>query len=225
MKDLPSFSALLERATGLYKAYATAKGYTNAMVEVDESSSWAKTVPIGTPWVPPVVSQSSLESSSVKAKAPKTKTKTAPKKSTKATPKKITTKPPATQNIVVDPPPEPIPRDEVLGQSVCFVRDALVSKKLAMSVAEGDVGCIYECSKVRKSCDVILAENDADFILAAHALHVRRLWTLTLYWLYTGDYMQPRARIKPRIEECAASHSRYEPLRTPWSQQRVRLCQ
>lgn len=134
-KTLPSFDTLLAHATELYKAYGTTRGYDNAMVEADENSKWAKTVPRGSTWMPPPTSNSSLEPQ-------------LPRKAKTAKPKARAKKKPK-QTEPIDTPPKPVAKDHVLGQSIALVRDSLVSKKLAISVAEGDVGRIYECSKVR----------------------------------------------------------------------------
>lgn len=113
-------------AQKLHRTYSTARGRDHAIFDTGTSSEWAKTVPAGSQWAPIEVQDSSLDHTSKKKK--------------KLTAKK---KP--------DQLPPPCKGDFVLAQAIDFLRDALNSRKIAFAVAEGDVGRLYECIKVRYS--------------------------------------------------------------------------
>ncbi|KAJ6613371.1 hypothetical protein B0H10DRAFT_1791165, partial [Mycena sp. CBHHK59/15] len=122
-KQLPDLEDLLVMARKLYRAYGTARGRDHALHDTGTTSEWAQTVPIGSPWVPAEVEDSSLE------KKGKTKVLSAKKK----------TKTPKVKPVLEG--------DFVLAQEIDFIRDGLNSRKLAWAVADGDISRLYECIK------------------------------------------------------------------------------
>ncbi|KAJ7118583.1 hypothetical protein C8R43DRAFT_901373 [Mycena crocata] len=121
-KKLPNLDELLITAKTLHCTYSTARARDHAIYDTGTTSAWAKTIPKGSPWVPIDVEDSSLD-----------KTKKKKKFSTKNKKEKATA--------------PPCKGDFVLGQAFDFLRDGMNSRKIATAVAEGDVGCLYECLK------------------------------------------------------------------------------
>ncbi|KAJ7792476.1 hypothetical protein B0H14DRAFT_2623860 [Mycena olivaceomarginata] len=66
--NLPDMEALLPMARKLYRAYGTARGRDHAIYDTGTTSDWAQTVPIGSPWVPQEIEDSSLEKKKRKTK-------------------------------------------------------------------------------------------------------------------------------------------------------------
>jgi hypothetical protein len=96
------------------------------MFDTGTTSDWSKTIPKGSPWVPIEIEKSSLDKT--------TKRKSKAKKKGKE-----------------KEPPLPCKGDFVLAQAIDFLRDALNSRKITRAVAEGDVGRMYSCIKVRSA--------------------------------------------------------------------------
>lgn len=125
---------LLPLARSLHRAYSSARGRDRANFDSRETSQWAKTVPLGSPWVPVPIQMSSLDKKSRVSKVPKQPPKRAPR-------------------TVKDPPPiPPFIGDHVLSQSVDFLIDAMNSREAVYGVAEGNIGRVYESIKVRLVC-------------------------------------------------------------------------
>lgn len=127
---------LLPMARKLYRAYATARGRDHALYDVGETSEWSTTVPQGSAWIPAPIEDSSLDKNprKLKTNSPLEPSDKQPKKPRKRKEK---------------PPPKQYESDFVLAQEIDFLRDAINSPTLATAVAEGDIGRLYECIKVR----------------------------------------------------------------------------
>lgn len=121
-------------ARKLYRAYGTARGRDHAMYDTGTTSEWAQTVPMGSPWVPQEIEDSSLDTKKRKS-------------SKKAVPDsgKPTKKP---RKPKAKPIPKPCKGDFVLVQGFDFIRDGLNSRKITTAVAQGDIHRMYECIKV-----------------------------------------------------------------------------
>ncbi|KAJ7883570.1 hypothetical protein B0H13DRAFT_2235396 [Mycena leptocephala] len=128
---LPDIETLLTMARKLYRAYGTARGRDHAMHDTGTSSEWAKTVPMGSPWIPQEIEISSLSTKKRKSK----------KKAADPIASKKPRRPKA------KPVPRPCKGDFVLAQDIDFIRDGLNSRKLTTAVARGDIGRVYECIK------------------------------------------------------------------------------
>ncbi|KAJ7445371.1 hypothetical protein B0H11DRAFT_2162611 [Mycena galericulata] len=121
--NLPDLAHLSEIAKNLHRTYSSTRARDHAQFDLGRTSTWAKTIPEGSPWVPVDVEDSSLNKT-------KKKRKSGAQKKRKE-----------------EPPKAPCKGDFVLGQAIDFFRDALNSRKIATSVANGDVGRLYECLK------------------------------------------------------------------------------
>ncbi|KAJ7613612.1 hypothetical protein DFH06DRAFT_1014822 [Mycena polygramma] len=117
---LPDLAHLSEIAKNLHRTYSSARARDHAQFDLGRTSMWAKTIPEGSPWVPVDIEDSSLDKTKKKRKS-KTKKE--------------------------EPPKAPCKGDFVLGQAIDFFRDALNSRKIATSVANGDIARLYECIK------------------------------------------------------------------------------
>ncbi|KAJ7717441.1 hypothetical protein B0H16DRAFT_1700968 [Mycena metata] len=121
-KQLPDLDVLTDIAKKLHRTYSSARAHDHAIHDTGSTTTWAKTIPRGSPWVPIEVEDSSLDA--VKKKQTTTKRKGKEEQ-----------------------PKTPCKGDFVLAQAIDFFRDALNSRKLATAVADGDVGRLYECLK------------------------------------------------------------------------------
>ncbi|KAH9931747.1 hypothetical protein B0H21DRAFT_813891 [Amylocystis lapponica] len=121
--ELPSLEVLEDGARQLYRAYSSFRAAERALcadtLTTGSPSSWEHVVPLGSAWTPTPVT-ASAPSATLSAQ----NTDTGEKK------------------------PEVFKGDRVLAQSITFMRDASVSREFAYSVAEGDVGRVYEAMKV-----------------------------------------------------------------------------
>ncbi|KAJ7690965.1 hypothetical protein B0H17DRAFT_910637, partial [Mycena rosella] len=122
-KKLPDLEDLVDMAKKLHRTYSTARARDHAIYDIGMASTWAKTIPTGSPWVPIEVEQSSLDKSKKKKKS------NAKKKA------KDMAAPPLCKG------------DFVLGQAMNFLRDGINSRKTSKAVATGSVGRLYECIK------------------------------------------------------------------------------
>jgi hypothetical protein len=120
-KKLPELDALIEIAKKLHHTYSTARAKDHAIFDTGTTSSWARTIPTGTAWVPITIEDSTLDTTKKRKSNRKKKAK---------------------------PVPPPCTGDFVLGQAIDFFRDGLNSWKASFAVAEGDVGRLYEAIKV-----------------------------------------------------------------------------
>jgi hypothetical protein len=129
--NLPEIEVLEVSARKLHRAYSSSRGIYRALYNTDGTNEWAQTVPLGIPWTPPTVIESSLELSTDSQK--KSKGKQLGKEK--------------------DPEIGRHPQgDRVLANSVAFMRDAMMSREMSYAIAEGDVGRVYEVMKV---CDTV----------------------------------------------------------------------
>lgn len=122
--SIPTFEELFAHAKKLYLGYGTSRAYDLAMHDAEGTTEWAKTVPAGSPWI--AVPTEPL--------VPKKKKKTPMAKPTKKKDDQA--------------PLLRVKGDHILGQNILLIRDALISLKMSIYVAEGDVARVYECSKV-----------------------------------------------------------------------------
>lgn len=95
----------------------------------DGSSEWAGKVPLGTPWVPIPVDETSTAPTRTKGKRKGKKTKS---KTSQAAPQSLAE----------------FQGDHVLSDSIYFMRDAALSREAAAAAAEGDVGRVWAVMKV-----------------------------------------------------------------------------
>ncbi|KAJ7845241.1 hypothetical protein B0H14DRAFT_2584802 [Mycena olivaceomarginata] len=126
-KNLPSFEDLETIAKRLFDTYSSMTAQTEALSDArDGSSAWADKVPLGTPWVPIPIDDTSAAPAPTKGK----------RKSKKAAGLKTTLSSPAVFH-----------GDHVMSDSASFMRDASLSREAAAAVAEGDVGRVWEVMK------------------------------------------------------------------------------
>ncbi|KAM6491593.1 hypothetical protein JOM56_012985 [Amanita muscaria] len=121
---LPEIETLEEAARKLHRAYSSTRGVYQALHETTETSTWSRTVPLGTPWVPPPTFESSDSLSEPKKK---------PKRPTKK---------------IADDLGRHPKGDRVLANSIMFMRDAMISREMSYAIAEGDAGRVHEVMKV-----------------------------------------------------------------------------
>ncbi len=117
-EELPTFEYLYARAQHLHQQYGTASAFVFAMNGDTEIKD-------GTGWTPPKEDKSSAQFTSAPASAPGKRKRGIPKEE---------------GNIFSG--------DEPLARSTCLICDALLSRQAEMAVADGDVGCAWECLKV-----------------------------------------------------------------------------
>lgn len=132
--QLPSFEDLEHGARALFDTYCTTRADHACSNDVtDGSSEWSTHVPLGTPWVPPIIDKTSIRSKPVLPKKNAKKTKTP-----KAAPKTSSEKPDSTI----------FKGDHVLRDCRAFFKDASISREAAYAAAGGDVGRLWEALKV-----------------------------------------------------------------------------
>jgi hypothetical protein len=111
------------------------KAQKEALFDAREgSSAWSDKVPLGAPWVPVTIDESSAALAQKKGR----KKKKSDTEATKQTP-----------NLALSP--QAFYGDHVMSDSAYFMRDASLSREAAAAVAEGDVGRVYEVMKVRSN--------------------------------------------------------------------------
>lgn len=128
---LPSFEALEVSAKKLFDSYTSTHARHEARRDArDGASEWSSGVPLGTPWIAPVIDETTLprQKSGKKLQSKDTK---------KSTKKK-------------EPPPSDVPfvGDAVLDEEGAFFMDCTISREAAAASATGDVGRLYEATKV-----------------------------------------------------------------------------
>ncbi|KAJ3730855.1 hypothetical protein DFJ43DRAFT_983287, partial [Lentinula guzmanii] len=136
---IPPFEDLEKIARQLYATYSCTRGMSHAMHNADlpeDKLDWTKNVPMGTPWTGLAAEDIGLapSTSSIRiAAAQKQKSK-----------KKTQLQ----QRAEVEREEGRKHADDVLANSIAFMRDTLVSRECANAVASGDVGRVWEVLKV-----------------------------------------------------------------------------
>jgi hypothetical protein len=113
-------------ARKLHRAYSSTRGHYYAMNRPDPSSEWSRFVPIGSPWVPPAVDETSQ---------PDTTTKN-PRRNE------------ANGRTRVSGSGDEFKGDRTLANSIAFIRDGILSREFSYATAEGDPGRVYDVMKV-----------------------------------------------------------------------------
>ncbi|KAJ3817574.1 hypothetical protein F5880DRAFT_1492702 [Lentinula raphanica] len=143
-EKLPTFEDLKSMARTLFNSYSSTRAHYYALRKAgasEETSSWASSVPVGTPWLG-VADDPSMEDIGVSF----TKTSARSAHQEKSKPQKRSTQ--------KDKEAEEVQNklrqtgDRVLANSIAFMRDALLSRECANAVASGDVGRVWEVLKV-----------------------------------------------------------------------------
>lgn len=138
---IPDIEVLEAAALKLHRTFSCTRAHYRALNDVSGTSEWSRLVPLGTPWAASVVDKSSLignpnlPNSKPAPTLSKTKSATTSKKAKKAKEDAERLK--------------SFRGDRVLANSICFMRDALISREMSQAVAEGDVGRVWEVMKVR----------------------------------------------------------------------------
>ncbi|KAF8872739.1 hypothetical protein BD779DRAFT_1708992 [Infundibulicybe gibba] len=127
IQNLPEFEDLEAAALKLHRKYSTTRAHYLALHELDHDSEWVKSIPPGSPWVPPLRDESSICQPQPQTTGPK-------KAGTRGTRRDMA-------NV------EQFKGDHVLANSIALMRDALISREMAYAIAEGDVGRMYEMMK------------------------------------------------------------------------------
>ncbi|KAF8811788.1 hypothetical protein BYT27DRAFT_7336050 [Phlegmacium glaucopus] len=134
---LPKVEDLYSTAHQLHLAFSSTNGIYYALHDTSTestSSSWAKTVPLGSTWQSPPRHESSRLFGANVMSNNGTKTKTSKKKGDEDEH--------AARN------GRDIKGDRVLANSITFMRDALLSREMSYATAEGDAGRVYEAMKM-----------------------------------------------------------------------------
>ncbi|KAJ3833532.1 hypothetical protein F5878DRAFT_632614 [Lentinula raphanica] len=144
--ELPAIEVLESMAKNLFRIYSTTQAYYHALHNAGSSKEtlWTKSVPVGTPWIG-IADDPSMEDlglSNTKAKQ-RAATQKAPKSDAKQ-------KKPTRKEKEANEEKEKIRRtgDQVLANSIAFMRDTVLSRECANAVASGDVGRVWEVLKV-----------------------------------------------------------------------------
>jgi hypothetical protein len=124
---LPEFEELEELARKLHRSYSSTRAHYRALNDADPSSNWVQFVPIGSPWCPPVVDETSLSSTQQKKGKEKQQVHPESEGSTLS---------------------DEFKGDRTLANSIAFLRDGILSREMAFATAEGDPGRVYEVMKV-----------------------------------------------------------------------------
>jgi hypothetical protein len=120
-EKIPSLEALLETAKKLQKMYGRPAAYHRALKGTYTNN--ATKIPEGSTWTPPAKEKSSAEVGQKKGMCKK-------KKEGNEMDKKFF-------------------GDLVVAQSSRFIHDAMISRHATFAVADGDIGSVWECMKVR----------------------------------------------------------------------------
>lgn len=132
---LPSCEDLLDKARKVYTMYGTLGAFERAMKGKYKSSETK--IPEGGTWKPPTKDKSSEGLGKGKTKAP---SKNAKKKDSP---------------VQVPKPTKPFKGDQTLAQATRFIFDGTLSREAVYAVADGDIGRVWNCLKVR----VLLSEE------------------------------------------------------------------
>ncbi|KIY43253.1 hypothetical protein FISHEDRAFT_53997 [Fistulina hepatica ATCC 64428] len=144
--SLPDFPELRAAAEVLHHRYSSMSAYDSAMkgtiysvLTDDIFRDWS--VPLGDPWSAPTTHQ--RDSRTVKQKRTETRSEAADASApsglaASSEPAMAASSHPSTE----------FPGDQSLAQSILLIRETIIVREMAMSIADGDIGRAYECLKL-----------------------------------------------------------------------------
>ncbi|KAJ3714760.1 hypothetical protein C8R42DRAFT_552055, partial [Lentinula raphanica] len=141
--SLPTIEVLESMAKTLFHSYSTTQAYYHALHDAgasENTSSWNRSVPVGTPWMGVADDPSMVDMGLMFTKS----------KIRSAVSKPMKQRRPTRKEKEADEEKQKIRTtgDRVLANSIAFMRDALLSRECANAVASGDVGRVWEVLKV-----------------------------------------------------------------------------